>query len=126
MRQQRRAFGRDVHVRLAESDAAGAAVQSQLAEDARRAGMRLLGPNCLGIANYRTGVFASFSPFFADGPSEPGHMALVSQSGALGGYAAMAAKDIGISFSYWMTTGNEADVDLADGLGFLAHDAQTR
>jgi acyl-CoA synthetase (NDP forming) len=111
---------------FAESDAAGAAVQAQLAAGARRAGMRLLGPNCLGIANYRTGVFASFSPFFAEGPSEPGHMALASQSGAFGGYAAMAAQDLGISFSYWMTTGNEADVDLADGLGFLAHDPQTR
>ncbi len=111
---------------FAESDAAGAAVQARLAESARRAGMRLLGPNCLGIANYRTGVFASFSPFFAQAPSEPGHMALVSQSGAFGGYAAMAAQDLGISFSYWMTTGNEADVDLADGLGFLAHDPQTR
>ena len=111
---------------FAESDAWGAAIQAQLADGARRAGMRLLGPNCLGIANYGTGVFASFSPFFAQASSKPGHMALVSQSGAFGGYAAMAAQDLGISFSYWMTTGNEADVDLADGLGFLAHDPQTR
>lgn len=111
---------------FAETDAQGAAVQATLADAARRAGMRLLGPNCLGIANYGTGVFASFSPFFAKPPSKPGHMALVSQSGAFGGYAAMAAQDFGISFSHWVTTGNEADVDLADGLAFLAHDPQTR
>jgi acetate---CoA ligase (ADP-forming) len=111
---------------FAESDADGAAAQVRLADGAARGGMRLLGPNCLGIANYAAGVFASFSPFFAQTPSKPGHMALVSQSGAFGGYAAMAAQDLGISFSYWMTTGNEADVDLADGLGFLAHDPQTR
>src|SRR6201996_1705272 len=111
---------------FAEVGEEGARQQRQLVEVARSARLRLLGPNCLGIANYAEGVFASFSPFFSDASRRSGNMALVSQSGAFGGYAAMAAQDLGISFSYWMTTGNEADVDLADGLGFLAHDPQTR
>lgn len=111
---------------FAEVGEGGARQQRQLVEAARSAKLRLLGPNCLGIANYAEGVFASFSPFFSDASRRSGSMALVSQSGAFGGYAAMAAQDQGIAFSYWMTTGNEADVDLADGLAFLAQDPQTR
>lgn len=111
---------------LAEAGPEGEAAQRRIAGIARAAGMRLLGPNCLGIANYASGVVASFSPFFWKAPAGVGRMALVSQSGAFGGYAAMAAQDLGLSFSYWVTTGNEADVDLADGLAFLASDPQTR
>jgi len=111
---------------FAELGEEGARIQARMAEDARRGGMRLLGPNCLGIANYRERVFASFSPVFARASGTTGHMALVSQSGAFGGYAATAAQDLGVALNYWMTTGNEADVDLADGLAFLAEDPQTR
>lgn len=111
---------------FAEAGLEGEAQQRRIAATARKARMRLLGPNCLGIANHASGMVASFSPFFSEPPAEVGPMALVSQSGAFGGYAAMAAQDIGLSFSYWLTTGNEADVDLADGLAFLAHDPQTR
>lgn len=111
---------------LAEASAEGGAAQRRMAATARAAGMRLLGPNCLGLANHALGLVASFSPFFSEPPPGEGGMALVSQSGAFGGYAAMAAQDLGVSFSYWVTTGNEADVDLADGLAFLAHDPGTR
>lgn len=111
---------------FAELGAEGAAIQAKMAEDARRGGMRLLGPNCLGIANYSERMFASFSPVFAKPSEKAGHLALVSQSGAFGGYAATAAQDIGVNLSYWVTTGNEGDVDLADGLAYLAHDPQTR
>lgn len=111
---------------FAELGADGARIQAKMAEDARRGGVRLLGPNCLGIANYTDRMFASFSPVFAKSPGAAGHLALVSQSGAFGGYAATAAQDLGVALSYWVTTGNEADVDLADGLAFLAQDPQTR
>lgn len=111
---------------FAELGEEGARTQANMAKEARRGGMRLLGPNCLGIANYRARMFASFSPVFASVPETAGHMALVSQSGAFGGYAATAAQDLGVALSFWMTTGNEADVDLADGLAFLADDPQTR
>ena len=68
----------------------------------------------------------AFRRFFAQLPETPGHAALLSQSGAFGGYAAMAARSAGLSFSCWMTTGNEADIELADGLAYFAEDPNTR
>src|SRR5215813_13975400 len=54
----------DEAVRAVESGAAGLRVQEALVETARRAGMRLIGPNCQGLANFATGVVANFSTIF--------------------------------------------------------------
>lgn len=110
---------------FAEVGGEGQVAQERLTEIARRGGMRVLGPNCLGIANLSAGLAVTFSPFFAT-PMGAGGLGLVSQSGAFGGYVAMMALDRGLSFSAWITTGNEADVDLADGIAYLAGDAATR
>ncbi len=110
----------------AEVGDSGANAQRQLACIAQAAGVRLLGPNCLGFMNIRAGVYATFSPVPNAGLLRTGHIGLVSQSGAFGAYAYSLARERGIGFSQWITTGNEADVDLADCLEWLAHDPNTR
>ncbi|HWG80798.1 MAG TPA: acetate--CoA ligase family protein, partial [Stellaceae bacterium] len=54
-----------------------------------------------------------------------GHMGLITQSGAFGGVAYQVAQDRGLGYSLILTTGNEADVDVADGVTYLAEDAGT-
>lgn len=110
---------------FAETGAAGAAAQARMGARAREAGMLLLGPNCLGAMNMREKVFATFSPV-ALGGAEAGALALVSQSGAFGGYAFSMARDAGLGLGYWITTGNEAGVQVADAIHWLAQDTATR
>lgn len=111
---------------FAEVSAEGRQRQEEMGAIAAAAGMRILGPNCLGVANLAEGAVASFSPFFGDAFGKAGSIGLVSQSGAFGGYSAMRALELGLSFSYWVTSGNELDVELSDGLAFLANDGATK
>lgn len=110
----------------AEISPDGAAAQARLGAMARAAGVRLLGPNCLGFMNVRSGAYATFSPAAKSGRVLPGHIGLVSQSGAFGAYAYALARERGIGLSQWITTGNEADIDFADCVEWLAHDPATR
>lgn len=110
----------------AEVSDAGAQAQRLLATTARAAGVRLLGPNCLGFMNIRSHVYATFSPAPNAGRVLPGNVGLVSQSGAFGAYAYSLARERGIGISQWITTGNEADIDFADCVEWLAHDPHTK
>ncbi len=109
----------------AETGAEGAAAQQALAQRARAAGMRLIGPNCLGFMRPGHQVYATFSPAPGAGLVRPGRIGLVSQSGAFGAYAYSLVRERGLGLSLWATTGNEADVQLADGLAWLARDPGT-
>lgn len=111
---------------FAEINAEGALAQTRLAATARAAGVRLIGPNCLGFMNLHNDVYATFCPVPGNGRVRRGNIGLVSQSGAFGGYAYALARERGIGFSQWVTTGNEADVEFADCLEWLAHDPHTR
>ncbi len=104
----------------------GLVAQNALAAKARAAGIRLLGPNCLGLMNIRTGVYATFSPALNAGLVQAGSIGMVSQSGAFAAYAYALARERGIGLSQWITTGNEADIDLADCIEWLAHDPNTQ
>jgi acetate---CoA ligase (ADP-forming) len=109
---------------FAEVGADGKVAQDRLAAIAREAGMRLMGPNCMGVANLSTGMIASFHPVFGfELPA--GRIGLVSQSGAFGGLCMQMARERGVGFSYMITTGNEADVQASDALAYLAVDKET-
>ena len=110
---------------FAEVDEAGAAAQQRMADVAREGGIRLMGPNCMGAANLRTGMIASFHPAFALPLPKGGRIGLVSQSGAFGGLCMQMARERGVGFSYMVTTGNEADVQASDALAFMAGDPNT-
>lgn len=111
---------------FAETGNDGACQQAELADIARQGGVRLLGPNCLGFMNVGERLYATFSPAPAGGQIRYGPVGLVSQSGAFGAYAYALARERGIGLSHWITTGNEADIDFADCVEWLAHDPQTR
>lgn len=111
---------------FSETGASGAAMQEQLCAIARERGIRLLGPNCLGFMNIRRNIYATFSPAPANGTVAPGGIGMVSQSGAFGAYAYCMARDRGLGLSHWISTGNEADIDVADCIEWLARDDDTR
>ena len=111
---------------FSETGASGVRMQEQLCAIARERGIRLLGPNCLGFMNVRRNVYATFSPAPANGAVAAGGIGMVSQSGAFGAYAYCMARDRGLGLSHWISTGNEADIDVADCIEWLARDADTR
>lgn len=111
---------------FAETGDAGALVQQRLGAKAEAAGLALLGPNCLGVMNLRTRLFATFSPAPLAGLPQPGPISVVSQSGAFGAYAFSLARKGGLGLGLWVTTGNEAAISVADAIDWLADDAGTR
>lgn len=108
---------------FAELGADGRAVQERFTAIARAGGMRLLGPNCMGVINRtadRPGALvASFTASVGPGLGTPSGAAYVGQSGAIGGAVIGMARERGIGLTSWASTGNEADltaVELATAL----------
>ena len=97
-----------------ETGAEGLRAQQSLVDTARGAGMRIIGPNCQGLANFATGVVANFSTIFHEIEARDGPVAIVSQSGANSQaiYTLVTRKGLGVRHVH--ATGNEADVTVAD------------
>lgn len=110
---------------FAEIGDEGRAAQERLAAVARTGGVRLLGPNCMGVFNVRSRAYVTFSTVFASGWPEPGNIGLVSQSGAFASFCYARAKLQGLRLSRGVMTGNEADIDFADCLAWMARDPET-
>jgi acetyltransferase len=103
----------------------GLDLQKQVGAFARRTGLRIAGPNCLGLANVRSNVWATASSRTLDGLT--GNIALVCQSGATAfGPFLVRAVDSGIGLGHIISTGNEADLDFSDFARYLVDDAETR
>jgi len=109
---------------FAEVGAQGAAMQARLVAAARRHGMRLAGPNCLGLFNATIGYFPIFTASFEGGWPLPGRVGIASQSGAYGSHLFAAARDRGIGTPVLVTTGNEADLHIADVIHWMAASAE--
>lgn len=111
---------------FAEAGPEGAALQQRLVAIARGAGMRLIGPNALGLINPAIGLFATFSTLLNGLKPGAGRIGLATQSGAFGSatYGAAALRGLGLSVA--VATGNEADVDVAECIAYLAQDPGTR
>lgn len=110
---------------FAEMGADGRAVQDRIGAVARANGMRVLGPNCMGLVSPAEGVIATFTTALEHAPAKLGRIGMVSQSGAFAAHAHVVAHQRGLGFSRWVTTGNECDVDAADCLAYLARDPET-
>lgn len=97
-----------------ETGEEGRRAQGRMVEAARAAGMRLIGPNCQGLANFATGAVANFSTIFHELDGLDGPVAIVSQSGANSQaiYALLRQKGLGVRHVH--ATGNEADVTVSD------------
>jgi acyl-CoA synthetase (NDP forming) len=109
-------------------DAQGQQLQQDVRRIARETGVRVCGPNCLGVSNIADGIWSSANPTVAaDVVVGPGPVALVSQSGATAHGPLMAlARDRGIGFRYVISTGNEADLELTDFVEFLLEDPEVK
>jgi acetate---CoA ligase (ADP-forming) len=100
-------------------------LQRQIGAFARESGVRITGPNCLGVANVKAGIWACAGSRLV--MSGGGPIALVSQSGASAfGPFLTRAVDLGIGYSYIVTTGNEADLESSDFIRYLLDDPDTR
>ncbi len=101
----------------------GAAREAEVLDIAREYGMRLIGPNCLGIMNTDPAIRldATFTPL----PMRPGGFGLASQSGALGIAVVMDAARAGLGLSQFVSLGNKADVSGNDLLHWWADDPHT-
>jgi acyl-CoA synthetase (NDP forming) len=97
-----------------ELGAEGKAAQARMAAAAKAAGMRLVGPNCQGLANFATGAVANFSTVFHEMEGRDGPVAIVSQSGACSQAIYILARQRGLDVRHVHATGNEADVTVAD------------
>ncbi|GGE44859.1 hypothetical protein GCM10011360_35150 [Primorskyibacter flagellatus] len=101
---------------FSEVGAEGAAAQARLLEIARRHGMRILGPNCLGCYSGASGACATFTSGLEGGMPKRGGIGLITQSGAYGTHLLSMAKTRRLGVSGWVSTGNEADVTVAECL----------
>ena len=108
-----------------ETGEKGRAVEAKLAQTARKAGMRLVGPNCMGVVSRLKNGWLNGS-YFWDVARQPGGISLVSQSGAFGGmfFAEAARRDLGVA--RFLSVGNSADVNETDVLDYLGQDQTTK
>ena len=106
-----------------ETGHSGAAVETALLSVARTHGMRIVGPNCLGVINTDPDVRmnATFGPL----DPLPGRLALISQSGAVGIVLGEQTRAAGLGLSAFLSVGNKLDVSPNDLLCFFEHDDRT-
>ena len=102
-------------------EAGGPSLTQRMLDAAKPHGLRILGPNCIGLQLPNLGLNASF----AHRDSLPGKLAMISQSGALCTTIIDWARSRGIGFSHFISLGNAADVDFGDLLDYLGSDAAT-
>jgi len=111
---------------FAEQDAAGRSSQEILRGRAKAAGVRVLGPNSLGLFNTHAGFFGTFATALDGAWPRAGSVGVATQSGAFGSYCFALAHQRGVGFSSYIATGNESDVDVAECIDHLAEDPDTR
>ncbi len=104
----------------------GKAKEARMRVVARGAGMRVVGPNSQGLANFGTGAVLSFSTMYIEMPAEDGPVAIVSQSGAMSvvPYALLRARGIGVRHSH--ATGNECDATVGELASVVAEDSNVK
>ena len=97
-----------------EIGAAGAALEKEIAVAARAAGVRFIGPNCIGTMNLVDRVYCGFGGGFADASLKAGPVAFVSQSGGFAFSVVALAEAEGVGFNYVVSAGNETSISSLD------------
>jgi acyl-CoA synthetase (NDP forming) len=105
---------------------AGKAKERHMVEVAHKAGMRIVGPNSQGLANFGTGAIASFSTMFMDMDRAEGHVAMLSQSGALSTVPVGFLRQKGIGVRHTHATGNDADITVGELAIAVAEDPEVK
>jgi acyl-CoA synthetase (NDP forming) len=113
-----------------EGMGAGADLSAQIEEFAATTPMRILGPNCEGVASLPALAPLTFSPALdiarTGNVLRSGHIAIVSQSGGLGFAVAQWGTEVGLGFNYIVSTGNELDIDALEVATDLVEDPDTQ
>ena len=107
---------------FAEAGAAGKALQDRLAEEARKSGVRVIGPNCFGVLNCTTGLNASIAVIMPDGG---GKISFGVQSGAYGMAVCALARDHHLKVAKIIGLGNKCDLKDDEVLRYLGQDPET-
>ncbi|MFZ2388228.1 MAG: acetate--CoA ligase family protein [Polaromonas sp.] len=111
---------------FAETGPAGRAVEEQIVATARAGGVRLIGPNCMGLMNAHHNLCATTGVVVGGIDRLPaGGIGLASQSGALMGAMLSRGIDVGAGFSSMVSVGNQSDLDLNDFFEYLIDDPAT-
>jgi acetate---CoA ligase (ADP-forming) len=110
----------------AETGEAGRQRQAELVRLAREGGVRLLGPNCIGLINTRTHLSLTVNAVLERAEIAPGPVAIVSQSGSMMGSLMSRGQGRGVGFSKLVSVGNEADISVGEITEMLAADEETR
>ncbi len=105
-----------------ETGEAGQALEDRISEVRKRYGMRIIGPNCIGVVRPTVGLNTSFLKANPDA----GNVAFISQSGALGSAILDWAVRAHIGFSMFTSLGSMIDIDFADLIDYLGEDYKTR
>src|SRR5262249_13029399 len=108
---------------FAETGPDGAALQRELLDTCRDHGMRLVGPNCLGVVN--TAPAGRLDATFASHAPPSGSIGFMSQSGGLGIALIEAAGRLGLGLSTFVSVGNKADISGNDLLEYWENDSST-
>ncbi len=108
-----------------ETGPEGKALEESVSRAARETGIRLCGPNCLGLVNAFDGMLATFSQY-ADGENLPGPVGFVTQSGAFGTAIAALCRQRHLGLGFFVNTGNEADIDFVEAMSALMEDPRIR
>jgi len=109
---------------FAETGSEGARRQDTLVAAARQAGIRVLGPNCLGFANFVDAAPVWTNPLRRPMPNPT--LALISQSGSVAMQMEQFAYQQRIALTHMISTGNEADINTADAIEYIAEHSQAR
>ncbi|MHA1569320.1 MAG: acetate--CoA ligase family protein, partial [Alphaproteobacteria bacterium] len=110
---------------FAEAGADGAALQARLVETARAGGVRLLGPNSIGVVNPPMGLALTANAALEADSLPKGRFGVVSHSGSLLGMLLSRGAAHGLGFAGMISLGNEADIGLAEAIAVLTEDRDT-
>ncbi|MDC1375614.1 acetate--CoA ligase family protein [bacterium] len=102
----------------------GEVLQNQIKKINQESGLRVIGPNCLGLFNSANNFFPTFTTTVNRTTPLPGGIAIASQSGAYGSHIYMVAHERGLGIRYWMTTGNEVDLSVGETIQMMAEDPE--
>lgn len=111
---------------FAETGAAGRQQQDELLKLARASGVRLLGPNCIGLLDVHSHLVLSVNAVLEHASIRPGATAIVSQSGSMMGSLMSRGLGRGTGFSKLVSVGNESDLAVGEITDLLVEDADTR
>ena len=111
---------------FAETGAAGREKQDELLQLARASGVRLLGPNCIGLLDMHSHLVLSVNAVLEHAQIRPGATAIVSQSGSMMGALMSRGLGRGTGFSKLVSVGNESDLAVGEITDMLVDDADTR